>query len=249
MIRMELHDSMGLASSYTNIGLVYKHMGELDLALGYENSSQRIAQKIGYTKQQVLTYLNIGEIFLLKNEYQLAEYNFKQGLYLADSLGLKEWKAEVLGSLSILEEKKENYQAANNYLRQYMDLEIDIVKDQKSAEIEQLEVSYEIRGKDVELNLANQQLQALSSKRKFQQLLNYVIIIGILLLLGISYFIIRGQKSKLKKAGQLKETQEKINQSERENARLREKELEKEVYFKNTELTSYTINFMKRNIV
>jgi len=247
MIRMELNDSMGLASSYTNIGLVYKHMGELDLALGYENSSQRIAQKIGYTKQQVLTYLNIGEIFLLKNEYQLAEYNFKQGLYLADSLGLKEWKAEVLGSLSILEEKKGNYQAANSYFRQHMDLQIDIVKDQKSSEIEQLEVGFEIRKKDAELNLANQQLQNLSNKRKFQQLLNYIIVIAALLILGIGYSIIRGQKSKLKKAGQLKEAQEKINQAERENARLREKELEKEVYFKNTELTSYTINFMKRN--
>ena len=128
-----------------------------------------------------------------------------------------------------------------------MDLQIDIVKDQKSSEIEQMEVSFEIRRKDAELNLANQQLQALTSKRKFQQLLNYVIVIGAVLILGIGYFIIRGQKSKLKKADQLKEAQEKMNQAERESARLREKELEIEVYFKNTELTSYTINFMKRN--
>ena len=63
MIRMELGDSMGLASIYNNLGLVYKHMSELDLALGYQNSAQRIALKIGYTKQQVLSYLNIGEIF------------------------------------------------------------------------------------------------------------------------------------------------------------------------------------------
>jgi len=166
MIRMELGDSMGLAATYNNIGLVYKHIGELDLALGYENSAQRIAMEIGYTKQQVLSYLNIGEIFLLKNEYQLAEYNFKQGLYLADSLGLKEWKADVLGRLSILEEKKGNYQAANNYLRQYMDLEIDIVKDQKSSEIEQLEVSYEIRGKDAECYKAMGFLAQLSDRLK-----------------------------------------------------------------------------------
>jgi len=247
VIQREMADSIGIACNYINLGLLYKHLGEPDLALGYENSSQKMAKEFGYIKGQVLTYLNIGEIYILKNEYQLAENNLKQALKYADSLGYKNWKAEILGNLLILEEKRGNYQAANNYFRQYMDLEMDILKDQKSAEIEQLEVSFEIRGKDIELNLVKQQLQALSSKRKFQLLLNYVIVIGVLLILGISYFIIRGQKSKLKKAGQLKETQEKMNQTERENARLREKELEKELYFKNTELTSYTINFMKRN--
>ena len=245
--KRELNDSMGMGNSYDNMALIYKDLGELDLAYGYHYSAQKIRMKIGDIRGQVLSYLNIGNILILNNRYELADYNLKQGLRLADSIGLKNWKADILGNLSILEEKRGNYKVANNYFRQHMNLEIDIVKDQKSSEIEQLEVSFEIRRKDAELNFANQQLQALTSKRKFQQLLNYVIVIGAVLILCIGYIIIRSQNSKLKKAGQLKEAQEKMNQVERDNARLREKELEKELYFKNTELTSYTINFMKRN--
>jgi len=247
VIKRELNDSLGMGFSYNNMGLIYKQLGELDLALGYYHSSLKINMKIGNIREQVLNYLNIGDILTLNNRYELAEYNFKQGLHYADSIGLKKWKAEALGGLSTLEEKRGNYMAAHNYYRQYMDLEIDILKDQRSAEIEQLEVSFEIRKKDAELNLANQELLALKNDRKFQQLLNYILIIGTVLILIIGYIVIKFQKSKLKKVGQLKEAQEKRNQAESENARLREKDLKKELYFKNKELTSYTINFMKRN--
>jgi len=109
VIRRELLDSMDIAASYGNIGLIYKDMGELDLALEFENYAQKIAMKFGNTLVQVVAYITIGEILILKDEYQLAEYNLKQGLSYADSLDLKEWKAKVLGSLSILEEKRENY--------------------------------------------------------------------------------------------------------------------------------------------
>jgi uncharacterized membrane-anchored protein YhcB (DUF1043 family) len=222
-------------------------LGEIDLALGYYNSSLKINMKFGSIRGQVLSHINIGEILTLKTSYEIADYNLKLGLHYADSIGLKNWRAVALDKLSKLERKRGNYLAALDYSQQYMEIEIEILADQKNTEIEQLEVSFQIREKDAELNLANQELLTLRNENKFQQLLNYLRIIGTVLILIIGYIIIRFQKSKLKKSDQLTEAREKIIQSDMENAKLREKELESDLYFKNKELTSYTISFMKRN--
>lgn len=72
----EIADPSGIASSYNNIGVIYKNKGDLDDALEYYFRALKIQEENQFIDAVAYTYSNIGTIYSLKGEYSKALENF-----------------------------------------------------------------------------------------------------------------------------------------------------------------------------
>ena len=75
-----IHDSVGLAQVYNNIGEVNKRLGEYDAALEYLTLSLNLKKS---DTTRAITLYNIGELYLTSGDYTKAEQFIKESLALA----------------------------------------------------------------------------------------------------------------------------------------------------------------------
>ena len=77
---------LDLAHSYNNIALVYKHSGDYVTALEYLNKSLEFKKKMNATKGIGGSYINIGSIYLLLEDYHKAYEYASLGMIYTDSV-------------------------------------------------------------------------------------------------------------------------------------------------------------------
>ena len=91
--------------------------------------------------------------------------------------------------------------------------------------------------------------ELLEEKDQLNNILTLVFVISIALLIVSAYLVINRQGLKIRKDKDLFESKEALTKVELANSQLRQAELKQELEFKNKELTSYTINFIRKNEV
>ena len=94
-----------------------------------------------------------------------------------------------------------------------------------------------------------QERQLLEEKDQLNNTLNIVLGVSFVLLLISAYLVINRQRLKIRKDKDLFDSKQALSQAELANAQLKQTELKQELEFKNKELTSYTINFIRKNEV
>jgi len=148
---------IGEAYSIGNIGMVYAHLGQNDLA------EQNIKEAIAVLEQlddyyPICVYLiSMCDIYLEKGDERTAMNYAKRSLELAEQHGLKEQISDANRKLAELYERDgdmaESYRYFKNYIT-YRDSVNNIQGVQKMAE---LRTNYEISQKQIEVDLLTQQ--------------------------------------------------------------------------------------------
>jgi DNA-binding CsgD family transcriptional regulator/type II secretory pathway pseudopilin PulG len=99
-----------------------------------------------------------------------------------------------------------------------------------------------------------QEIALLEQEAKFDAFVRNALIIGLIIIGLLAYLVVSRQRLKIKKNKELLEKNKQLYLSkqalanvELENSRLKEKELQQELEYKNKELTSYTINFIQKS--
>lgn len=72
------------ALQYT--GIVHNDIGNYDSALHYYRKSKPYSEKIGYRRGQAQTFINIGNTYQFKGDYELAVSNYLSGLKIFETL-------------------------------------------------------------------------------------------------------------------------------------------------------------------
>lgn len=239
--------SYGQATANLNLGSLFKDEGELDSALFYCNRAFELQSENHDWHGRAFTLYTIGTIHVLKNDLYQAEQNLLQGLSSAELVSSKKLRRDIYLKLKEIATVQNKYQKALDYFEQYDMLNDSLLNAEKLREFVRLENKFDLEKKEQQVQMKQRELELLKQQAKLDNFLLDTLIIGIVVILLIAYLIISRQRLKVQKNKEIYEANDALAQVELENSKLKEKELTTKIDFKNKELTSYSLNFMRKN--
>ena len=244
----------GKATAYLNLGSLYKETNKLDSALFFSQMAKKIQSSSADVNGLATSYYTLGTIYFLKADFKRANENLKEALLLAEQLKSKKLKRDIYYELSMLSKSMFDFKNAAEYLESYAALNDSLLNAELLKNIIRFENRIELEKKEAELQKQQYQVELLEREGRIDDLLQYALMLGIATILILMYLIWSRQQIKIRKNKELLKTSQELNESQQElaqiaieNATLKERELLQELEFKNKELTSYTLNFIRKN--
>jgi len=112
----DMKDSFGVAQAMLDIGLTFSLQKEYATALEYMKKCLKIVQEELKDKDvEARTLANLGDIYLLKGDYEAAFSLYKEGLEIADEIDFIEGSAECSKGLAEVHEHQGNLEQAEKY--------------------------------------------------------------------------------------------------------------------------------------
>ncbi len=244
----------GILEINNRLGLLYRDKGELKKAENYFTESLSIARKKKDQEHIAKNLENLASTYLLKGDLTKAETCLKEAYPIAEHNGYKKWLRDILRDYKDLSLMRNDPSHAVYYFSLYENLKDSIFSEEKAAQLANLQMEYVMAENEKGRKLQEQEIQLLQQQSKLDRFFLFLLIGGIVVLAIAGYVIFRTQRYRIQKnkelflqQRQLAQSQQELAQIEIENAKLKEKELNSELEFKNKELTSYTINFIRKN--
>ena len=221
----------------------------------YEESNRYALQALGLYRESnnpeaAILISNV----IAKNYQSLAQYDnalqyANTALEEAKSLGIKPQVREALENLSAIYATLGNYPQAYQHQAALLSVKDSLLNEEKTRQMAELQTLYETEKKEKEI--------VLLEKQKTEQRFEFIMMMGgLLVILLIGFLLIAYQRVKIRKNRQLLEknkqvyeTHQALIRAELENAKLREKELQQALEFKNKELTTHTLNLVQKNSI
>ena len=239
----------GIAESNNRLGRLFAAQGNFEHGLSFLFQSLEVSEKINDREGIVRDYQNIGSAYLQLKNYQKARDYLLQGEKKAREFGSKRWLRDIYFELKQVSMATGRLSTALEYSDRYMAMKDSLFNEQMANRIADMEKRNEMDAKERELESIKQERQLLEEKDQLNNTLNIVLGVSFVLLLISAYLVINRQRLKIRKDKDLFDSKQALSQAELANAQLKQTELKQELEFKNKELTSYTINFIRKNEV
>ncbi|OEK07347.1 hypothetical protein A8C32_18090 [Flavivirga aquatica] len=233
----------GIAEAHNRLGLLYIKKNQRTQAYYHIHRSMLLGEQILDIDGLTSNYILLGKIQRLDNDLELAEKNLNKGLKKAKNNHLKKQELAAYKELKELRKQQNEPEKALVFSDLYIKLKDSIFNMEKSKQIAYLEFENQLQKKEKEVQL-------LKTKEKIDKLINYILIIGIIIILLIIYIVFKSfkkDKELLQKDQQLLISNNALSKKALENSQLKQKQLKRQLNFKNKELTSYALNFVKKN--
>lgn len=244
----------GIAESHNRLGLLNEQDQKLDEALTHFNTSYELGQSIKDYYGMAQNLAEIGKIHLIRQEYQKAEMTLQNAIQIAHQASSNKWLRDIYHTLKNLYRQLGDFQRSLEYYDKYVAMKDSLFNEELATKISNLELKNQQEAQEKALELKKQEILLLEQQARFDQLMQYILIAGILISLVMAYLIwsqqrlkIRKRNDLIQKSRELYHSRQKLAKVEIENAKLKEHELQKELDFKNKELTSYALNFVQKN--
>ncbi|WP_025741818.1 tetratricopeptide repeat protein [Aquimarina pacifica] len=233
----------GIAEVHNRLGLLYIKENQRAQAYYHVHRSMSLGQQILDIDGLTSNYILLGKIHRLDNELDLSEKNLNKGLKKAKENNLKKQKLAAYEELKELRKQQNRPIEALAFSDRYIQLKDSILDIEKSKQIAYLEFENQLQKKDKEVQL-------LRAKEKVDILIRYALIAGILIVCFVIYLALKSSKKNkklLERDQELSATNSALAQQALENSKLQQIELQRQLDFKNKELTSYALNFVQKN--
>lgn len=227
-IRRDLEYTIRIANSLNNIGRIYMQQESYDEAVDYLAR----ALKINDDRDPDLTSIiheNLAKVYYSSQRYDLALLHAEKTLELSQDFGTQLGVKMGYELLSDIYSARGNYEEAFRHQEKLTTVKDSILNKEKARQINELQTKYETAQKEKEIALLEKENQRETLMRK--AFLAGLVMIGI-----IGFLIYNRQRLKINK-----------NRTELENIRLKEKQLEKDLEFKNKQLTTHTLHLVQKN--
>jgi DNA-binding CsgD family transcriptional regulator len=242
-IRIGLGDQRRMASSYYKMGRLLNIRGQALEALNYLNKSYDIFQELEDKTGMVINLLEIGRSYQLLNKMRLGNEVISQAKLTAKETGNKNLLKETYKNISDYFFEGQRYREAYQYFQQYHKLEDSLMDWRKSKMIEELELNYQNRLKDVEI-------EQLTSRNQIQNKNNTILVlslISVLLLAMVLFYLYRVKAQNLRHNKILLEKEKQLHSKD---LFLQEKEqniLKEKIETKNRELGVKVLSMLRTN--
>ena len=220
---------------------------EFKQALKYFNSSLLISQDRGDREGIAQSYNGIGTLYDAQRVFVKAEKNFLKSLELAKEIGAKTLISANFEDLSELYESVNNFEASLNYYKLHKSMSDSIFNEESDRTIARLETEFATESKEKELMLQEQHIQLLQRDKELDALWRRALILGLILLTVVAVVIYYYQRVRIRKNQELYNAHKKLMEYELENTKLKEQDLERQLAYKNKELTTHTLNLVQKN--
>ena len=218
----------GMSGCFSNIGLIYYHQGFYDKAIDFYKKSLKNFEEIGDIYGVMDSYLNISSINVtLADSAALTEIQRLKFLNNAVEYGTKAYNCakevkavpiqnSASNSLLSAYKKLEDYKKAFEYSEIYIATKDSMFSEEKTKVIAEVGVKYEAEKKQLKIeNLEKDNTIQIEKSRK-QKAVNYALICGLILLIGVIIMVYRNYVQKKKANKILEEKNLLINQQKEE---------------------------------
>jgi serine phosphatase RsbU (regulator of sigma subunit) len=197
-----LHATRNKADIENNIGSVYVAMKEYDKAADYYERALGLYNGLSSKADIAMCYGNIGNVYNLKGETDKGIGYTEQSLQLARQIDAKDLIAQAYSFLAEGYGKQGDFKKAFENKTALLNIKDSIFSEESAKQINDMQVKYDTEKKEKE-----NQILALSVNR--QKIITSAIAVGLLLVIGLAFFIYRGYRDK-HKANMLLEEKNKI---------------------------------------
>lgn len=156
-IKEKLKDSAGISSTQNNIGVLYFHLQDYNKALEFYTKSFDLEEKLNNKSGIATSLLNIGEIHSYLNNFNEALSCFKRSINICEDIDDKNTLEGNYKCLFEMYKRKIDFQKALYYYELYTELRNNRLNQEAKSEIAELEVQYETKKKEKEIELLNKE--------------------------------------------------------------------------------------------
>lgn len=207
-----------LGQYYNNIALYYHNKGEKNKALDCIRKSIGYNRKIDNEMGLGKNYLKLAQLFYNDNDTKESRKYTEKAIAIGRDIHSKFLLQYAYRLYIDLCEQEHDYQEANVYLKKLFDLKDELFNDTIASKITALKLQYDFDKRTTEIQIKNQ-----NKELRYQLIL--VIILSLLGGITLLYFLANSRNKRI---------------------RLEKQSLEKDLEFKNKELTS-NVMFLLRN--
>lgn len=246
-IHTKYNSGFGIMEASNRMGLLCRELKQYDSAIYYLNHSLELAEKNNDREHEVKNLENLASVYILKKQFNVAKELLDKAYSLALAHQYRKWLRDILKDYKDIYSARNEYAKALDYTIRYEAIKDSIFGEEKTAQIANLELEYQQAQQQQALKFQRQQIQLLQQQTRLDRLINILLVSGIIVMVTIAYLFFRYQRLRFNQRQQVHEQEVQLSKVELENARLREAELTQSLEFKNKELTSYTMNFIRKN--
>ncbi len=248
---LEIHTksnfTYGIAEIHNRLTLLHLNKNNLDKASYHIHESIRLSKEIGDTYGLTSSMILLGKTLRLKGNLKEAEHNLKMGLQSSKENNLKKQELASYQELKKLKTIMNQPEQALLFYNNYVKLKDTLFNYKKSKEIAFLEFKNKLEQTNTKISILEQE----HGKKK---IINYTLFTSILLISISAYIILSVYRKRSEKEIEFAIKEQDILKSQNslaqkfiQNEKLKQKELEEQLEFKNKQLTSYTFNFQQKN--
>jgi two-component system, sensor histidine kinase PdtaS len=198
-LRKQINDRKGQVESYVYMGDVYFELSDFGKALECFNTALEISDGINDRVSQSRSYISLGKVYSSKGNQQLAIEKAFIGLEIAQEYNLKYEVFQANQSLASFYRLKGDYRNAYDYFERSFNVHNEILNEQKVRQLAEMEVGYQARVKQQQIEYLEQQKQLQDLKLSQSNTLIYLLslLFLIVLIVGIFSILLLKQRSRL----------------------------------------------------
>lgn len=243
----EIGNNNAVLLGNNSLGIIAKNEGNFELAESNFQLAFKLAVKHNDQLRLSLIYRNLGDIYTLQNQFNKAIPSYDSAIAIAERIGAKSSLKNAYKSISDNWAKQGNYKQSLEYYKLFTAMKDSILDKDKTTKIEELEARYRKAEDEKEIAIQKSQISILSKDLELQRIRQIVIFSGLILfIIGAILFILH-LRNRMKKNRLFREQERLIEQEKLKIAQLERDNYEKELTFKNNELTSHALQIAQKN--
>lgn len=247
MIFKELNYKMGLAYVIQNMALSATEKGAFDKAEQFYKEGIELGHVINDKRILAYSYGGLSDVFLKKKKYADVINQLKVALPIANEI------QDMEPEISLYNKYSEAYYGLGDYKKSidnhilYSRLKDSLYKVTSSQEIAEMQTKYDAEKKDQENQLLTSKNKLSDETIRRQKITGYFIVAGLILTVGLLFFIFKGFQNQ-KKANKIIEAEQRETEKQKELVEEKNKEITDSIVYasriQNAMLTSET--YIKR---
>ncbi len=197
-IRLKENDLTGLATTYNNIAGIYSCRNDHLTAIKYQLEGAKYFEQMGDEAGIAKGDYNLAVEYSAIEDYKTAENFLKKAEVVAEKYHLLELRKDIYGVFHQLYSNTGKYKEAYKYSKKYIDVKDSIFSEMKYHEMMSLTEKFESEKKEEQIKVLSQQSQISRLDAERSQLFLLLAGVGILVLILLAFFILRGYLQKRK---------------------------------------------------
>lgn len=190
-IKTKLEDKRGHAGVLNNMATIFREQDNLNKAFEYNNRSLKIRREINDKNGIAGSLTNMGAIAIEQGNLNKAEEHLTKALEIAKPKGFDRTLEDIYLNMSNLFSRKNNYEQALAYHKEYHDIREKLLDEDANKRIETLEQKYKDKQQKEIIkrqNTENKLIQTkLSNNRKYTAIMAIIMVLAIMVLLLLIY--------------------------------------------------------------
>lgn len=189
-IKKRMGDQVNVANILLNIGVIYNNSKNYKLAEDYFLRSLKIFRQMNHRQNVVAALLNLGDVYIKMNAFRKSYGMLTEAFEIAQEIDSKQLVSETYEVWAKWYEAQGQYRESLGYFKRMTALNDSLLDIEKSLQIRNLQIVYEVEKKEREIMEQDLSIQRLKASQ-FYLLLAIIIVLS---LAFVAYYHYRTKK-------------------------------------------------------